>query len=270
MKNIFRFLFAIALTIGLASCSDSDRQLYDGPPLINFNNGTSSNVFIKTGETQVDKSIQYGTIRPVSGNHQVSLVFDAANSTAVEGVDFQIIKGVDEISNGGTNGNFIVRILETGAVQAGKTAVFKIQSSTIKNAGFNNLYTMKIALTCPITDFVGAFENKGWHYNNVPMVFNVEESTTANQLLVKGFWDDGSDMIINYDPVTYIVQFPSQYAGWDYQGNPAQPVFARASTDASKVSSFNPCTRLMTLHVNYWVPALNGGFGNQIEEFTGL
>ena len=46
-------------------------------------------------------------------------------------------------------------------------------------------------------------------------------------------------------------------------------IFAKPSTLAAEVSSFNPCTRKMTLYVNYFVPGL-GTFGNKVEKFSGL
>lgn len=269
MKNLFLFIFSLLLTFGVTSCSNADSDIYDGQPLLNFNNGASSNVFIVAGTGSTEKTITYGTVRQATGSHEVKLVFDAANSTAVLGTDFVILDGTDDLTAGETGGSFVIKLLETGAIQAGKTAVFKLESSTLENAGFNNTYKLTMALTCPITNFVGSFENtQTWWQAGPGNVYQIVQSTTANQLLVKGFWDDGSDMVLNYNPVTYVVSIPEQYTGALYA--PGQPINARQSTSVAQVSTFNPCTRKVTLYVNYWVPALNGGFGNQIEAFSGI
>jgi|SRR5690606_14580446 len=269
MKNVFLFIWSLFLAVGLVSCSDTDSDLYEGAPLLNFNNGNASNVFVVSGSGSVDKTITYGTVRPAVGNHQVKLVFDAANSTAVIGQDFQIINDTDDLGDGETGGSFVIRLLEAGAVQSGKTAVFKLESATISPAGFNNTYTLKVALTCPLTNFVGSFTNTAtWWQAGPGNIYDIVESTTPNQLLVKGFWDDGSDFVLNYNPTTYVITIPEQYTGALYA--PGQPINARPSTSASEVSTFNPCTREVNLYVNYWVPALNAGFGNKVEKFVGL
>lgn len=267
MKNIVLFIFALFLTVNLSSCNTNERDDYSGEPLINFNVGTKKDVFVVAGSGQATATVKYGTVRPVSGSHQVKLVLDAANSTAVQGVDFQIVNPVDDLAAGETGGEFKIIALESGAVQSGKVAVFKIESSTLKNAGFDQTYTVKIALTCPIEDFVGSFTNTaGWWQDTPGMVFDVEFSSTPNQLLVKDFLDNGRDLVLNYNPVTFVVDVLDQDTGVAYSAT--ANIFVKPSTVATEVSSFNPCTRKMTLYVNFYVPGL-GSFGNKVEAFSG-
>ncbi len=268
MKNIVLFIFSLFIGLSLTSCSSDDNDLYNGEPLVNFNAGTKKSVFVVAGSGPVDTKIKYGVVRPVSGIHQVKLVYDAANSTALPGVDFVIVTPTDELSNGETNGEFTIKALETNAVQSGKVAVFKLESATLKNAGFDQIYTVTIALTCPIANFTGAFANtEGWWYDAPGEVFDIELSSVPNQLLVKDFWDFGKDLVLNYNPVTFVISIPEQDTGTAY--SPTANIFAKPSTLATEVSSFNPCTRKMTLYVNYFVPGL-GTFGNKVEKFSGL
>ena len=269
MKKIISAFFAMFILIISVSCSDSDNQLYDGEPLINFNNGTDVKSLLVIDEGDVTRTIQYGTVRPVTGNHTVNLVVDTQNSTAVQGVDFEIIKGTDDLVDGETNGTFEVKFKETAAVVGGKVVKFKLQSSTLANAAFDQTYTVTVGLTCPLSFFAGSFNLTESWWTAPNQIYDIEASTVPNQVLVKGFWDDGSDMVLNFDPSTNVITIPEQWTGYNYQGNPAQPVNARPAT-GGLISTIDLCNRTVTLNINYWVPALNAGYGNKVEKFVGL
>jgi len=67
---------------------------------------------------------------------------------------------------------------------------------------------------------------------------------------------------------SYVVTFAPQNTGYfvaQYNGY----IWARMSTDATQVSSFNPCTRTMKVYVNYYIPNV-GSYGNKEEVFTGI
>jgi hypothetical protein len=124
-----------------------------------------------------------------------------------------------------------------------------------------------MSLTCPVSFFVGSFKNTETWWGTPNAVYDIVQSTTANQLLVKDFWDIGTDMVLNYNPDTYVVTVPDQNTGYfvaQYNGY----IWARPSTDATQISTFNPCTRVMTLYVNYYIPGV-GSYGNKIEKFIG-
>lgn len=269
MNKIISAFFALFILIGLVSCTDSDDQLYDGAPLINFNNGTSTKSLLVVGEGDVTRTIQYGTVRPVTGNHSVSLVVDTQNSTAVQGTDFEIVKGTDDLVSGETNGTFEVKFKESGAVVAGKKVVFTLASSTLDKAAFDQTYTVEVGLTCPLSYFEGPFNLTESWWTSPNTIYDIEESTVPNQILVKGFWDNGSDMVLNFDPSTNVITIPEQWTGYNYQGNPAQPVNARPAT-GGLISTIDLCNRTVTLNINYWVPALSAGYGNKVEKFVGL
>jgi len=125
-----------------------------------------------------------------------------------------------------------------------------------------------MSLTCPISNFVGVFDNtETWWYDNPGAQFSIVESTTnPNQLIVEDFFDAGYDLVLNYNPTTFVVSVPEgQETGFIHPSYGMIKV--KASTDAALVSSFNPCTRKLTVYMNYYVPA--GTFGNQKEVFQG-
>ncbi|TXF76230.1 hypothetical protein [Chryseobacterium sp.] len=272
MKNLILATLSLFLTLSISSCSEADREadFYKGDAFLNFNKGLDGNAFVVSGTGHLDYPISYGTVKPVTTSGQVKLVVDAANSTAVEGVDFQILNNAtDELTPGETGGTFTLRALEAAASQTPKTVTFKLQSSSFPNAIFDQKYTLNISLTCPLSSFLGtgSFSNTTSFWNTPGGIYEIEESTTPNQLLVKDFWDIGIDMVLNYNPSTFVVTIPDQDTGYAY--NATAHIWAKPSTDVTQVSSFNPCTRKMTLYVYYYVPGV-GSYGNKIESFSGL
>lgn len=269
MKNLSKIIF-LFIAVLFASCKEEEEMYYDGDSFVQFNKGTSSSAFVVAGTNSLNYDINYGVLKGVEGSHQVKLVFDQSKSTAVLGTDFQIVNGTDEISNGETMGKFVVKLLETGAIQSGKKAVFRLESSSLPIAAFNNEFTLNVSLTCPISYFVGDFSNTATWWNAGPggAYEIVENPAVANQLLVKDFWDFGIDLVLNYNPTTYVVSVPDQNTGAfvaQYNGY----IYAKPSTDATQVSTFNPCTRQMTLYINYYIQGV-GSYGNQTEKFSGL
>lgn len=172
-----------------------------------------------------------------------------------------------ELKSGAADGFFTVKILEKGATSAGKKVVFSLSSPTIENAVFDQEYTLTVSLTCPVSGFYGEFTNTASWWNNPGGSFDIVAGTSPNQMLVKDFWDLGKDLVFNYNPETFVVTFPDQNTGYFSSDNNGY-IWCKQSTDATKISKFNPCTRQLTLYVNYYIPNV-GGWGNQTETFVG-
>lgn len=272
MKNIFNFfLLALGLLTSLfvTSCQTDDAVLYEGEAKVHFIN-ESGEVFVVTGTGHTDYLIDFGSLNVVSGNKQVKLVTDVAKSTAIEGVDFQILNnGLAEIAGGNSRGQFIVRVFETNMTQTPMKAVFKLQSSDIANAVFKQEFVLDMSLTCPINTFVGDFELTNSFFWDAGDVFQViEDPTTPNQLRIVGFMDDGSDFVVKYNPDTYVVTFDTQSTGYIHPTYNAA-ILIRPATNTSLISSFNPCTRKLTIYMDYWMNGV-GGWTNQNEAFSGI
>ena len=260
-------MFLLISFITIFSCKDAESEVYDGQSMLNFNKGVAGNGFVLSSATFSDYKISYGSIKPVEGNHQVQIKFDASKSTAVLGTDFQIINATDDLSAGEVGGEFTIRILKASATQEGKTATFTLSSGTLVNAGFDQTYTLNMSLTCPVTSFVGNFNNSESFWNNPgTQVEIVENPAVANQLLIKDYLDVGSDLVLNYNPTTFAVTFADQNTGFFSSANNGF-IWIRPST--ANASSFNPCTRVLTLYAVYYIPNV-GSYGEKIEKFIGL
>ena len=267
MKKIFKLLpMLFILSIVVWSCRD-DNPEYTGKPYVHFNKATASSEIIMKGIGSKEVKISYGSVKAVTGSNQVKLVLDTQKSNVVEGIDFVYVKNTDDLNDGEVSGDFTIKLLESGSSQTPKTAVFKLQSSTIENAVFNQEYTLTVSLTCPVAGFYGAFTNTASWWNNPGGSFDIVASSVPNQMLVKDFWDLGQDLVFNYNPETFVVTMPDQNTGYYSSANKGY-IWAKQATDATKISTFNPCTRELTLNVNYYIPNV-GGWGNQVEKFTG-
>lgn len=268
MKTI-KYLAIIMLSFTLVNCSTDDKGEREyGVASINFlNQGQAKNVFVLSDSGYTDTVLEFGSISAVSGTHTVRLVPDVANSTAVEGVDYTIVRGTDELSSGESTGNFTLRFLEGPATQEGKTVVFRIESETLPNTTYNNVQIVNVSLTCPIDTFVGDFSSNTWILEEMS-VNEIVEGTEPNTLRIVDFWPSvtAPDFVLTYNPTTFVVTVPEQGTGFAYSNGVEIKVRPALS---GAVSTFNPCTRVVTLNVNYFVPGV-GSYPDQTEVFTGM
>lgn len=266
MKKILSILTVFAMMFLINSCRSDGEMAYDGDSLLIFAAPQSSgDVFVLSGSGSTTYDIPFGVLKQSGADSDVTLTVDAANSTAVEGVDFTIPVKTVTLKAGATSGNFVVKLLESGAVQSGKTIAFKLTSGSLTNAAYNQDFMLNVSLTCPISTFLGDFKNTESWFNAPNGIYTVVAGSAANTLVVEDYFGIGFDLNLNYDPTTYVISVPTQSTG---EMHPTYGLIsARQSTDAALVSSFNPCTRAMTVYVNFFVSA--GTFGNKKEAFIG-
>ncbi|MBW3520815.1 hypothetical protein [Chryseobacterium sp. NKUCC03_KSP] len=273
MKKII-FLLGIFLTFAIVACSPEEEVFYEGDPYVHFLKD-KGDAFVFADQTYRDVDVEFGTVQTVSGNPDVKIVYDPVNSTAVEGVDFQILNGGSgTVPDGQAIGKFTIRILKAAATQAGKVANFKIKSSVFGNNLDFQKYSLTMSLTCSDAVFIGTgkFKNNiAWWTGDTTAVLDVVKSTPDGgneQLRVKNFWDNGDDLVVYYNPTTFAVTIPDQFTGYTYNsGGINAPVWARPSTSA--VSSYNPCTRRLTLKIYYYLKGTSYFLADETEEFTG-
>lgn len=267
MKNIFLLLVSLSL-LTFTSCSDDDRgQATPSEQLIMFPVVTNS-IFAFDGTEGTEDVVVFGSIKPVSGNHTVNLVFDAESSTMIEGVDFSITKGSAELNDGDIHGEFKIFYYTAEAIEEGKRAVFTIESSTLEVAGFKDSYSARVSFACPIDDFFGTFQANTWWLGST--VHDIVEGDVENQMKVIGFWEDNltkPDLIINYNPTTFVASITEQDTGY-FHATYGANIMARPAIDGG-ISTINPCARELRLVVNYYIPGV-GTFGDQVEVFKGL
>lgn len=276
MKNILKYLLSFSILFAIFSCAEDEmpNPVYNGDSFLFFDKGVEDTQSVVEGSVQKDVTISYGVVKAVAGNHSVRLVLDPS-STAVEGVHFQIIKGTDELTAGETNGEFIVRILEDDLTPTPKTALFKLESSTLKNATFDQNYQLNMQIQCGMNWFLGGgiFRNVGfWVDGVVPfqdVLFEVDNITAPTKIYARDFFEPGIDLVLNYNNATQTVTVQDQFTGWiyNYQGTPRQ-VWVRQLANSTNTVDF--CGRKMKLSTQYYLQGTNLVFsGDTSENFTG-
>ncbi|MBW8358504.1 MAG: hypothetical protein K0M63_01735 [Weeksellaceae bacterium] len=271
MKNIKLLLTFFAIGFLVFSCrEDHTDPVYNGDSYLHFNFDKSRNEFVKIGTASKDVQITYGTIKPVTGTHQVKLVVDQTKSTAVEGVDFQILNPTDELTNGETGGTFNVRMMEPSNSQVTKVVVFKLESATIKNAVFDTEYTLSWKLQCLVGDFLGAngtFNYAGF-WNGTGQYLIEPVPNVPNMLRIIDYPEIGTNFQFSYNDEG-VVTFETQNTGYIYPSAPyaGQVVQIRPATLPSTIDM---CSRILTLNASFILTPANVGWPNRVEKFTGF
>lgn len=255
-------MVGVSLLTAVYSCSEAEQPFYEGGSYLNFakSEGTAG---VVAGTNHFDYVIDYETIAAVSGSHDVKLVFDAANSTAVQGVDFQIVNATDNITSGETSGKFTVRILESGMSPVAKVAKFKLQSATIPNSNFRQEFALSMSLVCNASTFVGTFSVANGLFGSWTGQ-EIVQGTEPNTLILKDYIEVGYDIKLTYDANTGNVTFNPQQTGYIH---PTYGMISMKMAVNGAASKVDFCARKLTLNVNYYVSA--GSFGDKVDTLTG-
>lgn len=150
MKNVKSYLLLFVFSFLLIGCEDDSHgeKGYSGTNYVSFNAAGTQRMVVRP-ETGFEISpVSFGTVKATQEDTQVKLIFDAENSTAVLGVDFDIVSDVVVLEKGKSVGEFGIKVYEDPATPAGKVAKFKISSPTIANAIFRQDLEVTLALSC--------------------------------------------------------------------------------------------------------------------------
>lgn len=274
MKNIINKSLIVCLSLFLLSCEKTEDVVYEGVSQLQFSKTDAATQTVESGTVSSQAVIEYGTLSPVSGTHQVQLVYDAAKSTAVPGVDFTLADGgVSTLNAGQVIGNFKVNVLESGATPVPKVAVFHLSSATLPLAQFAQDFTLTMSLRCSLSSFLG-----NGVFNNNPGWFNAPNGSTnggqwqiiadpvnPKTLRVVDWLDIGKDLIVKYNDAG-VATFEEQDSGVPYQGGPNN--FTIKQSTAGAVSTYDACSRVLTLKAFWFIPNV-GSFGEKTETFVG-
>ena len=122
----FKILSLLLLSIVFVNCSISDGQkAYSGENALFFNKGVTQRVILDGVSEDLVSTIEFASVVAPTSSYQVQLVFDAENSTAVQGVDFEILNDVVTIEPG----------VLIGAFQINAAELLKFFTSTITSVG---------------------------------------------------------------------------------------------------------------------------------------
>ena len=160
MRN-FKLLSLLLLSVIFVNCEKENEKTYDGKALLTFANKTEA-IDVLAGSGSRDLEIIFGSLVPSAGSTvTISAVPLDATDTAIPallGVDYTIAASTITL-NGDLRSKFVVKFLESGAIQAGKKVVFKLSSPGVENAKFNETVAVIVRLSCPVlaTQFAGNY-----------------------------------------------------------------------------------------------------------------
>lgn|SRR5690606_9474333 len=273
MKSIKYLLAIFSLLFLVTACrEDHTEPGYTGSPYLHFNFGIATNEVVTIGSASKDIQVKYGVIQPVTGSHQVKLVVDPS-STAVEGVDFVILNPTDELTSGETSGVFSVRLMEPATPTDMKMVLFKLESSTIANAVFDNEFILNWKLQCLVSDFLSGGTSAPFTYAgtwNGTGVYTIEEVPgSTNTLRILDYPEPGTNFIFRYNDEG-VVTYEPQKSGYVYPNAPYAGLEAIVTPIPGKASSIDMCSKKLVIQANFMLEGTNAGFLNQVENFTGF
>ncbi len=263
MKKKFKIIFlAIFSLIALNSCQSDSYPYYEGESYLNFGKGTSAKTLISTTQEYKLVEIPFTVLKAVDGSKQVTVSLDKDKSTAVEGVDFDIVTPTVTLESGAVSGSIQVKVYSSEASPEGKVAVFTLSSASLPNAAYNKEYSLTIFKLCDAESFVGKFKVSSDMWGT--FTADVYVGDDPNTLIIKDYIRDGYDIVLKYDSDTGVVTFDPQKTG--YVHSSYGMIYMKPG---NSTSSIDLCNRKLELVINYYVSA--GSFGNSIvDSFEGL
>lgn len=190
MKKIFSILTIFVLVFVVNSCRNDSELAYNGDSLLLFTAPQNSdNTTVTKGGGNKTYNLLFGVLKQVSADSDVTIVVDNAKSTAKEGVDYTFPNKTVTLKAGTSTGVIPITLLPGNATLAGKSIVFSLISNTLKNADFNQKFTLNVMLACPFlnTNFSGNYKvvTDTWADYNPNDIVPVTAGGSANQIYVR-------------------------------------------------------------------------------------
>ncbi|MDR3273506.1 MAG: hypothetical protein LBT29_08510 [Flavobacteriaceae bacterium] len=256
------FLLSIAF-VALASCDKTYDETFvnSGSPNVVKFESAGDNVYLEPGDTPVYE-FYASTLRNVSGDQPVELVFDAEQSTAVLGEDFEIVNNHATIPNGKFKADvpFSIKLIGDKAITEGKTVIFTIKSE-LKPAIFSNPFTLNLVLYCAPSEYLEGWGEIDSEFFEETWDQEVVVDEDAKTITLKEPYVGGYDLVFTYND-KFVISGPVQPIGY------VHPSYGMISAEPQSGSIADPCGRKINLKLKFTVTA--GSFGTFEEVITNI
>ncbi len=201
MKKILIKVYAsMVLLVLLGACQENNVELYDGPSLIHFLE-TKGNVLIDESNPVI--TIEVGVTKALDVSRVFDVVVDTDESTAVEGLSFELLTPTVTVDAGEVIAEVQVRGLYTGAEPTGQLLKLSLSSSnTDEVASFQNAYNLELYKFCEFDQmaFVGTFQVVETDYWQNIFEYEVESVVGDDPYSVNitGLWGTSSPVKISF------------------------------------------------------------------------
>ena len=234
-----KFTYILILAILLGACQNNNVELYNGPSLIHFM-GTGSNELVNN--TNPVFTIGVGVTAAVDHDRVFDVVIDTENSTAIEGVGFELLTPQITIAAGSVLGDIQVQGLYEGAEAEGSLISLVLSSGKDKVADFKNNYKLVMFKQCDFyrDAFIGRY--KVYEHSEFGE-FEYEVNATAGSddysIEIDGFWGvAGTSVKISFNPREPMCDVPAQFFYHDPNYEPQYQNFWLRSTE---YGTYNTC-----------------------------
>lgn len=209
----YNILIAVLIAFIGLSCDDNKIDLYNGPSQAHFIEQSGSMI---VQETDPIYTIEVGLSKALDTDQSFEIIIDSENSTAIEGVGFELLTKNIIIPAGSVIGEVEVKSLYNGSQPEGE--LLRIQLEGINGsevAGFYSSFDLNLFKFCDFDRdaFIGTYQVYEHSYFGE---FEYEVEITAGDdpysVIVDGFWEvPGSSVQITFDRKETTCSIPSQF-----------------------------------------------------------
>ncbi|WP_430813401.1 hypothetical protein [Carboxylicivirga sp. RSCT41] len=213
MKNYMNKLAPLLILLLLGACQENNIELYDGPSQIHFTE-TNSSVLVDESEPLVN--IPVGVTKAVDVDRQFTVQVDTDESTAIEGVGFELLSPQITIKAGEVLGEVQVRCLYAGAEPNGQLLKMNLTAANDQSvADFQNAYYLELYKYCEFnqSEFIGIFHVTETDYWQNTYEYEVEATAGDDpySIYVSGLWGVPEKVKIAFDRKEASCSIPAQY-----------------------------------------------------------
>lgn len=213
MKNYINKLVPLVIILLLGACHDNNVELYNGPSQIHFTE-TNSSILVDESEPMVN--IQVGVTKAVDVDRQFTIQVDIDESTAIEGVGFELLSPQITIKAGEVLGEVQVRCLYAGAEPNGQLLKLNLTAGNSESvADFQNAYYLELYKYCDFSQstFIGTFQVIETDYWQNTYEYEVEATAGDDpySIYVSGLWGVPEKVKISFERKEAVCSIPAQY-----------------------------------------------------------
>lgn len=158
MKKILKYsLELIAIILAIYGCTPNFVDVYQGPDLVHFMS-TEGRLIVHSENPEMQ--IEIGAVSPYTEDRTFTVAVDQENSSAVEGVDFELLNPTVSIPAGEVLGSLSIQGIYEAALPEGKQLNLMLtEPSHGEIAGFENQYALDLYKFCDfdLEAFVGSY-----------------------------------------------------------------------------------------------------------------
>lgn len=212
MYNIYKILTALCICLIASSCYKNEIKVYSGPSQVHFVNSYDNVIIV---EDRMIVPIEVGITKTVDYDQTFKVVIDTENSTAIEGVHFELASTEVVVSGGSAIAEIELIALNENAVEEGATLRLTLDAENKENVAiFDDKFEINLFKFCEFDRkaFVGRF-NVTEKAKDGTFVYeiNIKEGSSTYAVVAEGLWDvTESQVEIMFDRKSLDCNIPDQ------------------------------------------------------------